>query len=89
MAKLFSNCCLKIFKKAFLVPNLGNLFLREILQLDKFEGANFKHNNIILKFQSKNTKTRHLWPQFSGVLHLYQTLQQEKFEDFDFKYEWQ
>ena len=29
--------------------------LHQILQLDKFEGANFKYNNSIFKFMHKNT----------------------------------
>ena len=43
--------------KAFLVPNLGFFFFFfcEILQLDKFESADLKCVNIVLKIQSKNT----------------------------------
>ena len=51
----------KYLNKAFLVPNLGIFcfvfcFLCEIFPLDKFEGANFKYDNIVFKFQSKNTE---------------------------------
>ena len=30
------------------------LFSRKILQLDKFEGGDFKYDNIVFKCQSKN-----------------------------------
>ena len=44
------------------------LFFREILQLDKFEGADFKYDNIVFKFQPKNTKMRHIWSQIQAFL---------------------
>ena len=57
MAIFFSNSSLKILKfaifgqnKAFSALNLDILFLRKILQLDKFEGADFKYENGFLKF---------------------------------------
>ena len=37
------------------------LFFHEISQLDKFEGADFKYDNVVFKFQPKNTKIRHFW----------------------------
>ena len=33
----------------------------EVLQLDKFEGADFKYDNIIFNFQHQNTKIGHFW----------------------------
>ena len=44
------------------------LFLPKVLQLDTFEGADFKYDNIILKFQCKNTQIRHFWSQNKGFL---------------------
>ena len=41
--------------KVFLVPNLAIFIFHEILQLEKFEGADFKYVNIIFKFQPRNT----------------------------------
>ena len=50
--------------KANLVPNLGIfVFSRKNLQLDNFEGAGFKYDNIFLKFLPKNTKIRYFWSQ--------------------------
>ena len=40
-------------------PN--NAFFRKILQLDKLEGTDFKYDNIVLKFQPKNTQIRHFF----------------------------
>ena len=34
-------------------------FFREILQLDKFEGADFKYYHNMFKFESQNTQTWH------------------------------
>ena len=45
--------------KAFLVPNFDfSFFFSEILQLHKFEGPDFKYDNIIFNFQPKNTQIR-------------------------------
>ena len=53
---------------AFFVPNLGILFFHKILQIDKYEGADFKYDNNYLKilaqkftnkaFLVKNTQIR-------------------------------
>ena len=39
------------------------LFFHEVLKLDKFEDADFKYDNIILKFQPKSTQIRFSWSQ--------------------------
>ena len=36
-------------------------FNHKILQLDKFEGVNFKYDNIISKFYPKNNQTGHFF----------------------------
>ena len=41
------------------------LFFHEILQLDKFEGADFKYNKIIFKSQPKNNQIRHFGFKFN------------------------
>ena len=56
-----------------MVPNLGIFFFHKFLQLEKFEGADFKYDNSILKiisqkypnkaFLVKNTQIRHFWSQ--------------------------
>ena len=49
---------------AFLVHNLGIFgFFCKMLRLDEFEGADFEYDNIIFKFQPKNTQIRHFWFQ--------------------------
>ena len=40
---------------AFLVPNLGILVSSRNLQFEKLEGPDFKYDNIVFKFQLKNT----------------------------------
>ena len=39
----------KYWNKAFLVPNLSFFFVCKILQLDKFEGVDFKYDNIFFE----------------------------------------
>ena len=46
--------------KAILVPNLG-IFFRKILQLDKFEVADFEYDNRFLKFYPENIQIRDFW----------------------------
>ena len=62
--------------------------VHEVLQLDKFDGTDFKYDKIIFKFQAKNTKSDNFGPKFlvPRFLKLHQTLQQDKFEKDDFKY---
>ena len=66
MAIFFKLLSQKYTNKAFWVPNLSLsiFFSHEIIQLDKFEGADFKYDNIFLKFQPKSTKIRHCWSKF-------------------------
>ena len=52
--------------EAFSVANLGIFTLfHEVLQLDKSKGADFKYDNIVLKFQLKNTQVRYFGPKSS------------------------
>ena len=79
---LISNIA-KVFKKtlaqkypdtAFFIPNLDVFrFFLEILLFDKFEGADFKYDNIVVKFQLKTTQIRHFWSRTSVFLFLHQT----------------
>ena len=85
----------KHLKKAFLVKNTlirhflsqiqAFLFLHKMLQLDKFEGIDFKYHNSFLKFQRKNTQVRYFWCQNQAFLFP-KILQLHKLEDADFKY---
>ena len=63
MTTVFKILAQNYTNKAFLVTNLGIFVFRKILQLDKFEGADFKYDNTFFKFQSKNTQIRHFWFQ--------------------------
>ena len=50
------------------------LLFQEILQLEKFEGAGFKYNNIIFKFQPKNTQMMHFWSHILRTFIFYTKL---------------
>ena len=63
-------------------------FFHEILESDKFQGADFKYDNIIFKFQPKNTRITHFWSHIFGLSFIHQTLLQDKFKDTDFKYDY-
>ena len=47
--------------QAFLFPNLRIFILHQALQLNKFEGVNFKYDNSFLEFQPKNIQIKHFW----------------------------
>ena len=65
------------------------------MQLEKFQGADFKYDISIFKildqkypneaFLVKNTQKRHRWCQTEAFLFLRETLPFDKFEDDDFK----
>ena len=57
------------------------------LFLDKFEGADLKYDNSLLKFQPKNNQIRHFWFQIQAFLFFRKILQLDKFEGADFKYD--
>ena len=50
------------------------LLFQDILQLEKFEGAGFKYNNIIFKSQPKNTQMRHFWSHILRTFIFYTEL---------------
>ena len=52
---------------ASLVPNLG-IFFWKFCKLDKCEGADFKYDNNVFKFQPQNTEIWHFWSQTSEFL---------------------
>ena len=54
------------------------LFFHEVFQLDKFEVADFKYDNIIFKFQPKKTKMRHFGPQIQALLFFSQKFCNER-----------
>ena len=58
-----------------------------MLLLDKFEGADFKYDNIFFKFQRKYTQRGHFWSQIEAYFFFPEILQLGKFEGADFKYE--
>ena len=57
----------------FFISNLGILFFCQILQIDKFEGVDFKYDKNYLKIQAqkntnkaflvKNTQGKQFWTQ--------------------------
>ena len=70
-----------------MVPNLGIIVFRKILQFHKFEDAYFKYDNSLFKFLPKNTQIRHFWSQIWAFFVLRKILQLDKFEGADFKYD--
>ena len=72
------------------------MFFCKILQLEKFQGADFKYDISIFKilgqkypnkaFLVSNTKKRHCWWQIEAFLFFRETLQFDKFEDGDIRY---
>ena len=57
------------------------------MQLDKFEGADFKCDNIVFKFQAKNTQIRHFWSQILEFSLVQEILKLDKSEEVNFKYD--
>ena len=84
---LVKNTIKAFLFKTFFDPNFGIFYFREILQLDKFEAADLKHDNIVFKFQPKKTQIRHFWSQICAFLFLRKKLQLNKFENASFKYD--
>ena len=84
----FSNSNFKTFVcfQAFLVPNLGTLAFRQILQIDKFEVACFKYGKIVSKFWFKNIQNKYFWTKIWASSLFCEVLQTDKFEGAGFKY---
>ena len=73
--------------EAFSVANLGIFtFFHESLQLDKSKGADFKYDNMVLKFHLKNTQVRYFWSQIQFFLFFQEIVQLGKFKRTYFKY---
>ena len=87
MTQLFKILAEKYPNKAFWCQIQTFLFFRTILQLDKFEGADFKYDIIVFNFQAKYTQIRHFWSQIQEFLFFHQIFQIHKFEGADFKYD--
>ena len=81
---LFKNTQIRPFWFQFQTFSL----FHDILQLDKFEGADFKYGNIAFKFQPKNTQIRHFWSRIQAFLFFREILQIDKFEGADIKYDY-
>ena len=76
-------------ENSFLVPNLGiffffgqNFVIRQI-----FQGAGFKYDNIVFKFQLKTKQMQHIWSQIQAFSLFHEILQIDKFKGAYFKYE--
>ena len=57
------------------------------INLDKFDGADFKDDNIIFRFHPKHTQIKHFWPKLSAYLFFSKVLLLDKFKGADFKYD--
>ena len=72
--------------KAFLVPNLEIfVFFHKKLQLEKFEGADFKYGNSFCKIPA-HTHMRHFWSQIWAISLFHEILQLDQFQGADFKH---
>ena len=47
------------------------------MQLDKFEGADFKYDKVVLKVQPKTFEIRHIWSQIKVFSFFHEILQFE------------
>ena len=61
--------------------------MHQTLQQDKFEDADFKHDNNIFKFHHQIQKSSFFGPKFKNFYFFPETLQQGKIEGADFKYD--
>ena len=96
MAILFLNSGPRIPKSGIFGPKFRHFFFREILQIDKFEGADFKYHNSFSTILSqkypnkailfKNTQIRHFWSQIQAFLFFGEILQLDQFKGVDLKY---
>ena len=88
MTVLFSNSNLKIHKSGIFGPKFSHFcFLCEILQIDEFEGDDFKCDNIAFKLQLQNIQIRHFWSRIYAFLFFHEILEIENLEGADFKYD--
>ena len=69
-----------------MVRNLSILIFSQNFELDKFQAADFKYDNIAFKFQPRNTQIKHFWSQIYGFLFLDEILCLKKFEGTAVKY---
>ena len=86
----------KYQNKAFLVKNseirhfwsqIQEFWLfREILQIDKFEGADFKYHNSF-KILAHKYQISHFWSEIQAFSLFHDILQLDKFKSCDFKYD--
>ena len=63
MTIAFEDSTQKYPNKAFLVPNLGIFVFHEILQIHKFEGADFKCDDSFSKILAQKYQKWHFWSQ--------------------------
>ena len=89
MTIVFLNYCPKVPKQDIFGPKFRHFhFFHEILQIDQFEGADFKYKNIIFKFQPKDTRTGIFGLKFKDFYFWTKLCNKtKKFKDADFKYE--
>ena len=88
MTIVFEISSSKIPKSGIFGSKFRYFFIfHEILQQNKFEGADFKYDNIVFKFRPKSTQIRHFLSQILAFLFFGKTLLIDKFEGVDFKYD--
>ena len=60
-------------------------FFSQFLQVDKFEGVDFKHKNTVFEFQLQHICVKAFLVRNLGILVFGKNLQIDKFEGADFK----
>ena len=83
---LFSNRT-KVSQSIFGPKFRDFLCFRKSLQLEKFEGADFKYDNGFLKFKVKNTQIRPFWCLIKKFLFFRKILRIDKFDGADLKFD--
>ena len=85
MTIVSENSSPKLNEEGIFDPEFYTIFFfGKILQLDKFEGVNFKYDNSFLKLLQKNNQIRQFWFHIWALLFSCITLKSDKFEGADF-----
>ena len=87
---MFPTSSRKIPKEGIFCNKFRHFSYSHVLQLNKIEDADFKYDNIVFKFQPKNTQIKHAGSQIQPFLFFCsffpKILQLDKFDGVDFEY---
>ena len=87
---MFPTSSRKILKEGIFCNKFRHFSYSHVLQLNKFEGADFKYDNIVFKLLPQNTQIKHAGSQIQPFLFFclffHKILQLDKFGGADFEY---